>query len=281
MNLALFFEGTGQGVAGKFTNVTRLKEMCVEDETQRLHLEAGPGTRFGAYLFGKICGADCRAILRSARRWFQQNYTTLPAPCSPTPPPTPPPTPTPCSNSTSHSHSNSFSTSVYLFGFSRGALLARKFAEWLDKLGIEVAYLGVWDTVDSAMKVDVGEECPKCVGFARHAVARDERRKYFGLVPLRFRAKQGEERVFPGVHSDVGGLYEDNHDMADAALTWIGEEAVARGLKLKAGRNFRRGLELVKLPVHDSFRLISNLWGLLGENAACACRRRLSGGMEK
>lgn len=102
-NLVLFFEGTGQGVAGKFTNVTRLKEMCVEDETQRLHLEAGPGTRFGAYLFGKICGADCRGILRSARRWFQQNYQSVP------------------------------STKVYLFGFSRGALLARKFAEWLDR----------------------------------------------------------------------------------------------------------------------------------------------------
>lgn len=249
MNLGLFFEGTGQGVAGKFTNVTRLKEMCVEDEAQHLHLESGPGTHFGAYFFGKVCGADCRGILRSARRWFQQHYTTLPAPGS----------------LASPSCSNSFSTSVFLFGFSRGALLARKFAEWLDKLGVEVAYLGVWDTVDSAMKVDVGEECPKCVRFARHAVARDERRRYFGLVPLNFKPKQGEERVFPGVHSDVGGLYDDNHDMADAALTWIGEEAVARGLKLKDGCDFRRGLELMKLPVHDSFRLVSNLWGLLGE----------------
>ena len=101
---------------------------------------------------------------------------------------------------------------------------------------------GAADFGDVRLLPYVGEECPKCVGFARHAVARDERRRYFGLVPLRFRAKQGEERVFPGVHSDVGGLYEDNHDMADAALTWIGEEAVARGLKLKAGRDFRRGL---------------------------------------
>ena len=28
MNLCLFFEGTGQGVAGKVTNVTRLRDIC-------------------------------------------------------------------------------------------------------------------------------------------------------------------------------------------------------------------------------------------------------------
>ena len=29
MNLCLFFEGTGRGVAGKVTNVTRLRDLCV------------------------------------------------------------------------------------------------------------------------------------------------------------------------------------------------------------------------------------------------------------
>ena len=29
MNLCLFFEGTGQGVAGKITNVSRLRDLCV------------------------------------------------------------------------------------------------------------------------------------------------------------------------------------------------------------------------------------------------------------
>ena len=31
MNICLFFEGTGHGVAGKVTNVTRLRDICVED----------------------------------------------------------------------------------------------------------------------------------------------------------------------------------------------------------------------------------------------------------
>jgi len=35
MNLCLFFEGTGRGVAGKITNVTRLRDICVDDARQK------------------------------------------------------------------------------------------------------------------------------------------------------------------------------------------------------------------------------------------------------
>ena len=34
MNICLFFEGTGQGVAGKITNVTQLRSLCVDDARQ-------------------------------------------------------------------------------------------------------------------------------------------------------------------------------------------------------------------------------------------------------
>ena len=34
LNLCLFFEGTGRGVAGKITNVTRLRDLCVDDARQ-------------------------------------------------------------------------------------------------------------------------------------------------------------------------------------------------------------------------------------------------------
>ena len=78
MNLCLFFEGTGRGVAGKVTNVTRLRDICVDDVRQKLHLEAGPGTRLGSYLCGKIAGSDWQAIFRDARRWFEASYETLP-----------------------------------------------------------------------------------------------------------------------------------------------------------------------------------------------------------
>ena len=64
MNLCLFFEGTWRGVAGKVTNVTRLRDICVDDVRQKLHLEAGPGTRLGSYLCGKIADSDWQAIFR-------------------------------------------------------------------------------------------------------------------------------------------------------------------------------------------------------------------------
>ena len=67
MNLALFFEGTGQGVAGRCTNVTRLRDLCAEGARQLLRLDPGPGARFGSYLAGRIAGADWRGIFGGYR----------------------------------------------------------------------------------------------------------------------------------------------------------------------------------------------------------------------
>ena len=235
MNLVLFFEGTGQGVAGKITNVTRLRDLCAEDGVQSLHLESGVGTHFGAYLVGNVAGMDWRLVFRSARRWFEANYKTLPK--------------------------DGVCTSVFLFGFSRGALLARHFAAWLDKLGVEVAYLGLWDTVDATVGLDVSEECPPNVRNARHAVARDETRRFFRHVPLRGEKGCVVETLFPGSHSDVGGLYADNHLMADLALSWIAAGAKRAGLRLKRGADIVQRLDAQAVVLHDPHALASNLWG--------------------
>ena len=235
MNLCLFFEGTGQGVAGKVTNVTRMRDICIDDARQKLHLEPGPGTHFGAYLGGRIAGSDWQAVFRSARRWLEANYETLPK--------------------------DGVATSVFLFGFSRGALIARHFAAWLDKLGVDVAYLGLWDTVDSTIGLDVAEECPPNVKKARHAVARDETRKFFCHVPLRGEKGRVVEILFPGSHSDVGGLYDDNHLMADLALAWVAAGAKKCGLRLKRGADIAQRLDTSAVVLHDSHTLVSNLWG--------------------
>ena len=243
MNLAIFFEGTGQGVAGRVTNVTRLRDACVEDGRQMLHLESGPGTHAGTILGGNLVGLDWRDIFRSARRWFEAKYESLPA--------------------------DGTGTRVYLFGFSRGALLARHFAAWLNKLGVAVSYLGLWDTVDSVVGLDVDHECPPNVRVARHAVARDERRRFYDYVPLRERAGERwqtvEELVFPGSHSDVGGLYEDNHVIADIALAWIAQGARRAGLRLRRNVRLVQKFEPGTAVLHDSHGLASNLWGALGE----------------
>ena len=220
MNLCIFFEGTGQGVAGRITNVTRLRDACVDDARQKLHLEAGLGTRFGAYLSGKIAGVDWRGAFKDARRWFEANYESFPK--------------------------DGITTHVFLFGFSRGALLARHFAEWLDKLGRTVSYLGLWDTVDATVGLDVSEMCPPNVVAARHAVARDN---------------QVKEMLFPGSHSDVGGLYEDNHLMADLALAWIAAGARRAGVRFRSSVRLVQRISEQATVLHDSHGLVSNLWG--------------------
>jgi len=239
MNLAIFFEGTGQGVHGKVTNVTLLHDAC-DTHDQLLHLEPGPGTSFGYYFRGSCYGRDWQKIFQTARRWFETNYSQAKSPLRP---------------------------KIFLFGFSRGALLARHFAAWLDKLGVEVAYMGLWDTVDATPGLDVSETCPSNVRFARHAVAEHEARRFFAYVPLVDAAssprRRVEELLFPGVHSDVGGLYDDNHELADAARAWIAQGAVACGLKLKPGVVLSDRVNPKTAKRHDSLRLVSNLWGLL------------------
>ena len=234
MNVALFFEGTGQGVQGTKTNVSLVYEACVP-EGQKLHLEAGPGTRFGYLLRGRVAGRDWRKIFQSARRWFEARYDR--------------------------------GDRVFLFGFSRGALLARHFAAWLDKLDVAVEYLGLWDTVDATPGLDVSEACPPNVRFARHAVAENEARRFFAYVPLVDAApppsRRVEERLFPGVHSDVGGLYDDNHELADVARTWIAQPARARGLRFRPDADFPETANPETAVRHDSQRLVSNLFGLL------------------
>ena len=237
MNLCLFFEGTGHGVAGRITNVTRLRDLCVEDARQKLHLESGPGTHFGAYLGGRIAGADWRVIFRSARRWFEAMYETLPP--------------------------DGIGTEVFIFGFSRGALLARHFAAWLDKLGVPVAYLGLWDTVDATAGLDVAEVCPANVAAARHAVARDETRRFFGLIPLHGEKGRVAEMLFPGCHSDIGGFYEDNHLVADLTLIWVAAGAKRAGLRFCKGIKLSQKFDMSAAVLHDPHSLASNLWGAL------------------
>lgn len=244
MKLCLFFEGTGQGISGNITNVTRLYEAAENSPTQKLHLEAGPGTHFGAYLRGLIHGHDWWIVFRGARRWFEANWT--------------------------EGRSSIEGVKVFVFGFSRGALIARHFAAWLDKLGVEVTYLGLWDTVDATLGLDVEETAPPNIRAARHAVARDETRRLYEYIPLKppkdCKKNFGkvEELVFPGSHSDVGGLFEDNHIVADAALAWIAEGAVAAGMRLKDSSVLEMPPETAKVVLHDAHDEATNLWGVLG-----------------
>ena len=242
MNLVLLTEGTGQGVQGRKTNVSRVYDLLVENANQRINLESGPGTHFPRAL-GTFFGRDATAILNHHQNWFLNHAPRTGEP------------------------------KVFLFGFSRGALIMRVFAEWLCQRGFPVEYMGLWDTVDSTADIK-GEDyvnLPTNVKFARHAVARDEFRRFFNYLPLReggedFRretedAGRTEELVFPGCHSDVGGLYDDNHAIADVTLDWILKPAIERGLKtLHCSPS---PSPFTSFQIHDSLREPTNAWGAL------------------
>lgn len=135
---------------------------------------------------------------------------------------------------------------VSAFGFSRGAAEARTFANWLVKLceldarltgkssqGLTLAgfpvtfdFLGLFDTVASVgvanlvpfanghsawADAEISLAIPPNVGQCTHLVSAHENRQSFPLDSIyndHSIASNGEEIVFPGVHSDIGGGYQ-------------------------------------------------------------------------
>ena len=242
MNLVLMTEGTGQGVHGRKTNVGRLYDLLAENRNQRINLEAGPGTHAFRHLGGTFFGTDAMSIVNHHQNWFLNH-----AP-------------------------RTGELKIFLFGFSRGALIMRVVADWLCQRGFPVEYMGLWDTVDSTAGIKGGDyiELPSNVKFARHAVARDEFRRFFNYLPLcagnrtieqSEQSNNVEELVFPGSHSDVGGLYDDNHAIADVTLDWILEPALSRGLKTSQTSQTPQTSQTYL--IHDSLHEPTNGWGLL------------------
>ena len=115
--------------------------------------------------------------------------------------------------------------------------------------------------MDATPGLSVAEECPANVRWARHAVAEHEARRFFPYVPLT--GPQVEEELFPGAHSDVGGLYADDHELADVARAWVAQAAEEGGLRFRDGAAPAEREASRTAVRHDSLRLVSNLFGLL------------------
>ncbi len=163
---------------------------------------------------------------------------------------------------------------IFLFGFSRGAYVARSVAGMLGHVGIlkrsemerfidawdwytgshaerklealdaiapnryrsvDIECIGVWDTV-GALGIPGTRFCAKNFSFhetalgegvrhAFHALALDERRGNFQAAVWtphpKPRSGQLLEQVwFPGVHSNIGGGYEQ-HGLSDTSMLWM------------------------------------------------------------
>lgn len=110
----------------------------------------------------------------------------------------------------------------------------------------QVHFLGVWDTVKSVGWLNGKARFEQArwpftakiqnVEIARHAMAIDERRRPFPVYrfdPALVAGSQGrlQEVWFAGVHSDVGGQFED-HRLSDIALDWMVREAALAGMRV-------------------------------------------------
>jgi uncharacterized protein (DUF2235 family) len=107
---------------------------------------------------------------------------------------------------------------------------------------IPVHFVGIWDTVKAAgilrwnLKWPYTRKIPN-VATARHAVSIDEKRrpyKEYLVQPEESRSQDIGEVWFAGVHSDIGGAFEDDHRLSDICLRWMVKHAIEAGLLVSA-----------------------------------------------
>lgn len=139
---------------------------------------------------------------------------------------------------------------IFIFGFSRGAAIARRFASVIDDyIEIEkdqqpIRFLGVFDTVASMGLPNLDDDTKpvsdvvfennyisKYIEEALHMISIDENRIAFQPT-LMNQEQRVTEIWFPGAHSDVGGgFWYDG--LSDVSLQFILEEFANRDLAIE------------------------------------------------
>lgn len=130
--------------------------------------------------------------------------------------------------------------------------------------------VGVWDTVASLgwfyghrfFDAKINDD----IGYGFHAMAIDERRRKFPVMPWDNRVGERADTVqqvwFAGVHSDVGGYYIE-HGLSDIALEWMLGKAEGCGLLLKEDWRSEvapKVLSRADDEMHDSYEGGWRLW---------------------
>lgn len=186
---------------------------------------------------------------------------------------------------------------VFIIGFSRGAYTARRLAGLIAHSGIprdpadtelgwemyrerdltsartlkregrffdlKIEMLGVWDTVKATNDSDFQDlQLPKNVVAGYHAMAIDERRKFFPVLRWK-KDPRALSAWFAGVHSDVGGGYK-NSGLSDIALNWMIYRALSHGLQFKKQYMDDNVGPRADALIHNS---LTGIWKLLGEKA--------------
>ncbi len=124
---------------------------------------------------------------------------------------------------------------IAVFGFSRGATIARMFCAHIAKEGVngfspDISFLGCFDTVAAFLPFGPSQQglwhdlhVHEKVKTACHAVALDEDRDAFE-PNLMNRRDNITEMWFRGIHADIGGGFEDSR-LSDVVLEWMRKRA--------------------------------------------------------
>ena len=265
-NLIVLYDGTWNDTNSN-TNLKKTFAAC-SSKNQEFHYEEGVGTAHWEALPGGIYGANIDREILGGYRFLRRRFQDTDYPQD--------------------------KNKLFLFGFSRGSYAIRRLAGLIDFCGlpvkaadVEIAWqlylkqdaasvkhlvdegrlfpisieaVCVWDKVKTTTDADFNDhKLPSCVSAGYHAIAIDEKRKFFPVLKW-----NNESRVrqvwFCGVHSDVGGGYSDNA-LSDIALKWMIDAACKHGLRVKASS--MKALKPNPLgKLHDSYQ---GIWLALGK----------------
>ena len=268
-NSVICIDGTGQDSlaedpAAATSNVFRLfQAVTTTNNEQFKRYYPGVGSQENddnaiRRAWGGITGAGARRIRLSAYLDFVQNYR--------------------------------LGDRIYIFGFSRGAAIARTLANHIAKHGVpeivtakfvrqlfrddlleevtgkgkkhavKIEMLGAWDTVaafgnpTTSINLFKNLSLAPNVKTAYHLMSIDEDREPFQASLMNYN-RRVHEIWFPGVHSDVGGGYAD-HQFADVALHQT--RRIAFPFATLLSEILQRGLS-VFVKVHQERALVAML----------------------
>jgi len=137
-----------------------------------------------------------------------------------------------------------------------------------DSVAFPVHYLGVFDTVKATgllgrdIRWPYTNKLPN-VRIARHAVSIDEKRRPYAecLITPSPQAPRVTETWFAGVHSDIGGGFEDHPELGKITMRWMLEDAIAEGLLVRQQR-VRNHYTLAEPDASGSLHKTGWLWAV-------------------
>lgn len=218
-SIVVLFDGTWNGLDDPNPTNVRIMKDCLDPEKHEILYFEGPGNDEDdiiQHFLGGLFGIDCRSIRDNALEKVAEIFEP--------------------------------GVSISVFGFSRGAAIARMFCYELSKLDVNVDFLGCFDTVFAGTPFGPHQQEPifgnlhvsPMVKVARHALSEDEDRSP-SFDPNLMNKRLGVEEVwFKGNHADIGGGYADR-GLADITLRWMAQEAALYG-----------GLYFTGLPEHQT-----------------------------